>query len=60
MSADTMLYLTKTPKGYLLKEYQGDSCIWQDRCETLLEALQKAKDIMKIEDIEYGLRLGKL
>jgi hypothetical protein len=55
-----MLYLTKTPKGYLLKEYQGDSHIWQGKYKTLQESLKQAEKIMREEDIEYGLRLGKL
>lgn len=33
---------------------------WKDHTATLEEALQMVKDIMEVEDIEYGLRLGKL
>lgn len=64
MSADNFLFLTKvkSKKPWRLSEVVGDQGqeSWHDHTEDLLDALVMAKDIMEVEDIEYGLRLGKL
>jgi hypothetical protein len=68
MSANNYLYLTKTKTGYRLREMNADITgtkvdrdgFWYEDFKDLGEAMKRAGDMMEVEDIEYGLRLGKL